>query len=134
MGRRQRRSATKSRSSNSDKHARRFTRTPVKLSTNRCAANSTDRSRNLTQRQSAVVSKRRTVSLGGRRTVPKKTCGGGSGSAPERQTSSGGGGYSSGSSSNELVFTGALGAPTLAPMLRAPLKLGLAVMPSTLVK
>merc|ERR1712203_903958 len=43
-------------------------KTPVKLSTNRCAANSTGKSRSLTQRQSAVVSKRRTASLGGRRT------------------------------------------------------------------
>merc|ERR1712110_1147436 len=44
------------------------TRTPVRLLTNRCALSSTVRSRSLTQRQSAVASKRLIVSLVGRRT------------------------------------------------------------------
>merc|ERR1711953_1479448 len=67
--RRRRRSATRSRYSSSDNPARQSTRTLVKPSTNRCAANSIGRSPNLTQRQSAAASKRQTASLVGNLTV-----------------------------------------------------------------
>merc|ERR1711963_1093577 len=61
------RSVIKSRFRSSDKPVRLSTRTPVRLLANRCAPSSAVRSRSLTQRQSAVASKRPIVSLVGRR-------------------------------------------------------------------